>query len=205
MTVFTNRIEPGREEDVQWVFINELSVRDGTLLVTSERGKTYQIDLKTKMITQSGPRSPTPDATAHLHDIPEAINRAITNGFLAKEYEVSFHLNPFYLPGDFNGDGKTDRAVLGEQRSTGKLGIAIIDGATDKVPGLSEQETPLAMAVMTSGGWIRGGFIPKAAPPRKLKEVPRHLRGDAFLVSKSEAASALIYWNGRALRLVSKG
>ena len=80
-TVFTNRIEPGREEDVQWVFINELSVRDGTLLVTSERGKTYQIDLKTKMITQSGPRSPTPDATAHLHDIPEAINRAITNGF----------------------------------------------------------------------------------------------------------------------------
>jgi hypothetical protein len=28
------------------------------------------------------------------------------------------------------------------------------------------------------------------------KKLP-HLRGDALLVSKSEAASALIYWNGK--------
>jgi hypothetical protein len=44
VTVFTNRIDPKLEEDVQWVFINKLSVRDGTLLVTSERGNTYHID-----------------------------------------------------------------------------------------------------------------------------------------------------------------
>ena len=57
LTVFTNRIDPRLEEGVQWVFINELNVRDGTLLVTSERGNTYQIDLKTKTITQSDPRN----------------------------------------------------------------------------------------------------------------------------------------------------
>src|SRR5207247_1983601 len=65
LTVFTNRIEPRLEEDVQWVFINKLNVRDGTLFVTSECGNTYQIDLKTKAITQSdATKSVTPDATA---------------------------------------------------------------------------------------------------------------------------------------------
>src|SRR5213595_4355585 len=64
LTVFANHIEPRLEEDVQWVFIHKLNVRDGTLLVTSERGNTYQIDLKTKAITQSdATKSATPDAT----------------------------------------------------------------------------------------------------------------------------------------------
>ena len=37
LTVFTNRIDPKLEEDVQWVFIDKLSVQDDTLVVTSER------------------------------------------------------------------------------------------------------------------------------------------------------------------------
>jgi ketosteroid isomerase-like protein len=53
LTIFTNRIDPNLEEDVQHVFINTLSIRDGTLIVTSERGETYRVDLKTKAVTQS--------------------------------------------------------------------------------------------------------------------------------------------------------
>src|SRR5437667_8101443 len=53
LTIFVNRIDPKLEEDVQWVFIKALNVRDGTLTVTSERGKTYQVDLKTRAVTQS--------------------------------------------------------------------------------------------------------------------------------------------------------
>src|SRR6266496_4114060 len=52
LTVFTNRIDPTLEEDVQWVFIKTLSIQDGTLIVTSERGETYRVDLKTKAVTQ---------------------------------------------------------------------------------------------------------------------------------------------------------
>ena len=54
-------------------------------------------------------------------------------GPLAKEYDVSFRVNPSHLHGDLNRDGKIDVAVLVKQRSTRKLGIAIINGATDKV------------------------------------------------------------------------
>ena len=53
LTIFTNRIDPNLEEDVQHVFIKTLNVRDGTLIVTSERGETYRVDLKTKAVTQS--------------------------------------------------------------------------------------------------------------------------------------------------------
>jgi hypothetical protein len=52
LTVFTNRIDPTLEEDVQWVFIKALNIRDGALVVTSERDKIYRVDLKTKTVTE---------------------------------------------------------------------------------------------------------------------------------------------------------
>jgi hypothetical protein len=53
LTIFTNRIEPTLEEDVQWVFIKALNIRDGALIVTSERDKIYRVDLKTQTVTES--------------------------------------------------------------------------------------------------------------------------------------------------------
>jgi len=206
LKVFTNRIDPKLEEDVQWVFINNLSVRGDMLLVTSERGNTYQIDLKTKAITRSdAERSPTPNEPAQQHDIPELIDRAIIHGSLAKEYELSVRLKPFYLRGDFNGDGKLDVAALVKQRSSGKLGIAIIDGTTDKVSVLG------AGTAIGNGGddfqWMDSWKVrPKGRAAEKAREssVPK-LHGDALLVSKSEAASALIYWNGRRYVWLQQG
>ena len=58
LTIFTNRIDPTLEEDVQWVFIKELNIRDGALLVTSERDKIYRVDLQTKTVTESERPSP---------------------------------------------------------------------------------------------------------------------------------------------------
>ncbi len=54
LTIFTNRIDPKLEEDVQWVFIRTLSVQDGTLIVTSEGSETYRVDLKTKAVNNPG-------------------------------------------------------------------------------------------------------------------------------------------------------
>lgn len=158
-------------------------------------------------IAVAGPANPaesqTPDA--QLPHIPEPVERAIIHGSLAKKYELAFRLNPSYLRGDFNGDGKIDVAVLVKQRSTGKLGIAIIHGVTDRVTILG------AGTAIGNGGddfeWMdtwqtyskdRGGH---AASETGLPL----LRGDALLVGKSEAASALIYWNGKRYIWLQQG
>src|SRR5207244_5118276 len=36
LTIFTNRIDPKLEEDVQWDFIEKLGIRDGTLMVVKQ-------------------------------------------------------------------------------------------------------------------------------------------------------------------------
>ena len=203
LTVFTNRIDPKLEEDVQWVFIKALEIRDGTLMVTSERGKTYQVDLTTKAITQSELSwSPPPDAATQLNNIPEAIEKAITNGPLAKNYDVSFRLNPFYLHGDFNADGKIDVAALVKQRSTGKLGIAIIHGATNKVTILG------AGTAIGNGGddfeWMDSWQLYSKARRAGERSV-LSFRETRLLVSKSEAGSALICWNGKRYAWLQQG
>jgi len=202
LTVFTNRIDPKLEEDVQWVFIDKLGARDGTLMVKSESGNTYQVDLKTKAVTQSElVSSPEPRVSTQSSKIPDAIEKAIASGRLAKEYDVSFRVNPFYLDGDFNGDGKIDVAVLVKQGSTGKIGIAIIHSGKGKV------------TVLGAGNGIGNGgddfewmdywqLYPKG---RTGETTAPRLRGDALLVGKSEAASALIYWNGKRYMWFQQG
>lgn len=195
LTIFTNGIDPSLEEDVQWVFIKELNIQDGRLMVTSESGKTYQIDVNTRAITQSD--SPLSSSPGAIRNVPDAVKKALTNGSPGKEYDVSSHMNPFYLEGDFNGDGKRDVAVLVKERATGKLGIAIVHGTTAKVTILG------AGIGIGNGGddfeWMDSWQVyskTRAAHASGETSVPR-LRGDALLVEKSEAASALIYWNGK--------
>jgi hypothetical protein len=195
LTIFTNRIDPNLEEDVQWVFIKALKIQDGRLMVTSEREKTYQVDVNTKAITQ--PDSLSSASPGAIREMPDAVKRALTNGSPGKEYDLSFHLSPSYLEGDFDGDGKMDVAVLVKQRSTGKLGIAIVHGTTEKVKILG------AGIGIGNGGddfeWMDSWQVhskTRAAHAASETNVA-HLRGDALLVEKSEAASALIYWNGK--------
>ena len=49
------------------------------------------------------------------------------------QYNFAFTLNPFYLRGDFNGDGKPDIAVLVRNKRSSKLGIAICHGGKNEV------------------------------------------------------------------------
>lgn len=126
LTIFANPIDPNLEEDVHWVFIKRLNIQDGKLMVTTERGKTYQVDLKTKEIRQSDSRS-SPSHGA-ISDLLDAVKKALTNVSAGKKYDLSFRIKPSYLKGDFNGDGKMDTAVLVKEHSTGKIGIAIVHG-----------------------------------------------------------------------------
>jgi hypothetical protein len=49
-TIFRNWIWPWLEEDVQWVYIQELRVQNDKLIVIAERERRYSMDLKTGKI-----------------------------------------------------------------------------------------------------------------------------------------------------------
>ena len=195
LTIFTNPIDPNLEEDVQWVFIKSLHIHDRRLIVTSEHGETYQVDLKTKEITQSDSRSAS--SASPISEVPDAVKKALTNGPVGKKYALSFQTKPSYLEGDFNDDGKMDVAVLVKERSSGRIGLAIINSTTGKVTILGA-----GLAIGNGGDdfeWMDSWQLyskTRAAHAAGKSSVP-HLHGDALLVEKSEAASALIYWNGK--------
>jgi|SRR4029079_8873475 len=87
-----------------------------------------------------------------------------------------------------------DAAVLVKERSTGKLGIAIVHGTTGKV-------TILGARIGIGNGsddfeWMDSWQVYSKTRVASEINVPQ-LRGDALLVEKSEPANALIYWNGK--------
>jgi hypothetical protein len=50
VTIFRNFINPLLEEDVQWVYIKTMSLNDGKLMVTDERGRSFSVDLKRRAV-----------------------------------------------------------------------------------------------------------------------------------------------------------
>lgn len=50
IVIYTIKIDPSLEQDVQWVFITGLAVQDNTLLVTNENNEQYILDLKTRKV-----------------------------------------------------------------------------------------------------------------------------------------------------------
>jgi hypothetical protein len=134
---------------------------------------------------------------AEARNIPESTERVFKTKALDRQYEYSFHLNPFYLRGDFNGDGQADIAILVKQKMTGKIGIAVIHSSSNEVFFIG------AGTRCGNGGdnfdWMdiwqvyQKGIVHRGVGE---KRVPR-LIGEGLYVGKSESASGLVYWNGK--------
>ena len=48
--IFRTHIKPWIEEDNQWVFITNLTLSDGTLLIRDEKSRCYILDLTTRRV-----------------------------------------------------------------------------------------------------------------------------------------------------------
>jgi hypothetical protein len=139
-----------------------------------------------------GPETPAPRWRS---SVPGWSVRRIERIERLKRLVVSGGLEPWYLEADLDGDRARDLAVLVRATRSGKAGIAILLRHRDG-----------AIVLGAGSGFGNGGddfswMDEWSAYPRSghRGERPR-LRGDALLVAKSEAASALIYWDGRSFR-----
>jgi hypothetical protein len=98
--------------------------------------------------------------------------RAAFEKQLLKRYLVSTQVNPFYLHGDFDGDGQADTALLIKERSSGKSGIAILHGKSNRI-AVVERDCGWATVATNFPGWTLGTFSSAARYPRVPPEKRR--------------------------------
>lgn len=103
----------------------------------------------------------------------------IFNEKLSARYELVQKPQPSFYVGDFNGDGKSDVALLIKEKTTAKVGIAIVEGGERKIKIVGAGKS------FGNGGddfsWMDVWSIRHAG------------KVDRLYVAKSEAASAVIY------------
>jgi hypothetical protein len=163
--------------------------------------------------TASANENPTPTAepgTASAGDVQrQNIPQWVVGLFSAKkldtDYEFAFSLNPFYLGGDFNGDGKPDIAVLVKNKRSGKLGIAFCHG------GKGEAFIVGAGRPLGNGGddfsWIDNWIVQSKRAASKAAATSERAKpsSETVLVEKNDSGGGLIYWDGKKYRWKQQG
>lgn len=108
--------------------------------------------------------------------------------------EISRRMNPFYLRGDFDGDGKLDYAVLVKDRKSEKQGYAFCFTGANRKP----QIVGAGHAVVLGSGKpvvdipdfdVWGIAVSWSKRPRR----------DALYVGLSESHRSWFYWNGKRM------
>lgn len=137
--------------------------------------------------------------------IPPHVKESYKQSGLAREYIFSTQINPFYIQGDFNGDGRLDCAILVKQKTSGKLGIAIFHSGSRAVHVLGAGRS------VGNGGddfsWMDAWYAyPKGQVHQGADgDPPPRLKGDALMLIKTESASALVYWINTKYRWYQQG
>lgn len=134
---------------------------------------------------------------AQEQNLPSWVRDSFLKNGLIQTYSISYYINPFYLRGDFNGDQKSDIAVLIEKKSSSERGIAIFHSNDSVVFILG------AGKKIGNGGsdfkWMNiWSVYPKSAVSFGVGEtsIPS-LKGEALHLVKLGSASGIVYWTGQ--------
>ncbi|HWX54306.1 MAG TPA: hypothetical protein VN176_06910 [Verrucomicrobiae bacterium] len=150
------------------------------------------------------------DGPTNFNLPPEVSLRFQKENFLA-HYDVSNKLNPFYLRGDFDGDGIPDYAVLVLNRATKIVGIAMVRSRARYIEVLGAGGTKLRVAATEDGSpsylldgfdWMDAWHVERKQHLRftGLDKPIKGMAAEGLLVERSEASSGLIYWDGKRYR-----
>ena len=129
---------------------------------------------------------------------PELVERGAA-AHVWDEHEIDHSINPFYLRGDFDGDGRPDYlvSVLRKDAPAGPPDprLVVLRGITGKDAAVwlvddAELSTP------ARDGWYVHAEHTKVPVGFDGSKAPR-LVGDAIVMMKAESSSALIYWTGK--------
>ena len=143
-------------------------------------------------------------------NLPDAVQKRMEDGHMFEQYTLSDHVNPFYLRGDFDGDGKPDYAVLIVNKSSRKTALAISLSTLNAIQLLGANGKKLRVGSQADSydlsdfDWMDAWQVydHTELTPNELndKSTLGRMAGEGLLVEKTEAASSLIYWDGTKFR-----
>jgi hypothetical protein len=125
---------------------------------------------------------------------------ACLNAVRDRDFEISDRMNPFYLRGDFDGNGVADYAVLIAQRNTGKAGIFVCFGRTHKAVRIAAGQ-PISLEggkKFDDLGDFDAWNIDESGQPVNRKR-------DAIHLIAKEAGSGRFSWTGKAFQWTQLG
>jgi len=137
--------------------------------------------------------------------LPAWIHHCFKKNKVDEKYSFSSRVNPFYLRGDFNGDHEPDIAVLVNEKSSNKIGIAIFHFGKNEVFIVGAGEK------CGNGGdnfrWMDAWHVYRKETVYQGMEdnPPPTLLGEALYVMETESASAIVYWNGEKYAWYQQG
>jgi hypothetical protein len=140
-------------------------------------------------------------------NIPGEIVQTVGLGPFAESYSIDGSVNPFYLRGDFDGDGKADYALRVKSKNRGEVGIAIWLSSQKKMIVLGAG-VPFSVTEKTTNlNFLNTWQVyPKENVERGVEAgTPPRLIGEAIAAGKRESASGLIYWNGKSFVWYQQG
>ena len=122
---------------------------------------------------------------------PYGLSELFRIGDLEKRFRLNFtHLNPWYLRGDFDGDGKPDYFVQVKSLTDGPSELVVLFG-NRKIHWFSRQK------LNHPGGAWYVYHKQKVAPSGWEEKPPPKLKGDAVMMLKPDSSAALVYWTGK--------
>ena len=142
---------------------------------------------------------PTEGIEYQMVKMPEWVVERAEKLDFDKKYDLSFHINPFYLTVDFDSDNKMDVAVWVKERSSGKKGVAIFIqsqkiihvagagvnlGMGDGDYSWADLWLPLDKTELKQSHWEK-------KPPGNI--------GQGIRLTQFESSSSAIYWNGKSI------
>ncbi|RNI31600.1 hypothetical protein EFB08_03535 [Rufibacter latericius] len=138
--------------------------------------------------------------TPTLDQLPNVLLPAFEQNDLETEYTLNPNLNPFYLSGNFDGDGSTDYAVFLQSKRSQKPAIAFVLGAVPTNPILmGEGEWPALKAFNKIAFWKATSHFPAGAGT-----VLPGIKGGGIVLELNQPDEVRwIFWDGRNWQCVN--
>jgi hypothetical protein len=120
---------------------------------------------------------------------------------------LSCRINPPLIAGDFDGDGRSDYALLVTNQASRERGFLFVFARGGTALAGAGRLVKYGAATHPDLNFDQWERYPKNRPVEAGVGETRQLKllGDALLVSYHESASGLFYWDGKQLRWYQQG